>query len=216
MQPLGNIGKQEQTIKTESETKDESGNVTGKETKEIKVTGDAGIYHEIAKKKVPFSNAGKTVSFFATKKELKLGVDYNSAGKSYLIDNSGVSYLHWRNRHIFLDSESMMPIKLQAGTFKPSSRLWYQLFELGLLVSLHKGATTAPPKKQNSTTTLIMVFLLAFALGYFFALLYGHQISPAIGNQATTTITQSVSSHISSISTSVSTASTSTQIIINK
>lgn len=208
MQPLGNIGQQKQTSKIETEIKDADGNVTGKETKEVTVTGDAGIYHEIAKKKISFSNSGKTINFFATKKELKLGIDYNSAGKSYLIDNSGVSYLHWRNRHIYLDSESMLPIKLQAGTYKPSSRLWFQLFELGLIVALHKGASTAPTKKSNTNTTLFLVFALGGALGYFVAILYGHQLSPAFTEQTTT--------HISStISTIIAGSHTTTTTIVN-
>ena len=210
MQPLGNIGQQTQETNLETEVKDKDGNVTGKETKKVTVTGDAGIYHEIAKKKVPFSNAGKTINFFSTKKELKLGNDYNSSGKSYLIDNSGVSYLHWRNRHIFLDSESMMPIKLQAGTFKPSSRLWYQLFELALIVALHKGASTPPVKKSNTNTTIILVFAIGAALGYFLAISFGHQLSPAFFNPQTQT--QTISSTISTIIQGSHTITTTTNI----
>lgn len=221
MQPLGSIGRQEQTSKQETDILDADGKVIGKNTSEVKTTGDAGIYQEVAKKKVSFSNEGKIVNFFANKKELKLGVDYNTGSRSYLIDNSGVSYIHWRNRHIYLDSQSMMPIKLQAGTFKPSAKLWYVLFELALIVALHKGASTAPVKKSNTNTTLILIFFVGAALGYFLAISFGHVLSPAFFTQQTSTHTLSStistiigSQHTTVITTTINGTATTETVIL--
>lgn len=208
MQPLGNVGRETQTIETVKNILNDKGETVGTEKLIKSLTGNAGIYQEIAKKKFPYSKAGQTVNFFATKKELKLGNDYNSGGKTYLLDPLGVSYLHWRNRHIFLDSESMIPLKLQSGEFKPSSRLWYQLFELGLLIGLHKGASTAPAKTKNTNTTMIILGIVMFALGYFVALMYGHQLSPAFNPQ---TITSTSTSVLQSIHSSITT--TTVQVI---
>lgn len=208
MQPLGNVGIQSQTIETE--TKDAEGRVTGKTSTVTK--GNTGIYQEIAKKKVSYGTAGKTVNFFEDKRQKRLTGE--GGGKSYLVDNNGVSYIHWRNRHIFLDSESMMPIKLQAGEFRPSAKLWYTLYEEGLLKRLSGNASTPPAKTKNSNTTIIIIGVAMFALGYFVALTYGHQLSPAlypptIQTSQTTSISTSLQTIISHI-TSTSSASTTT------
>ena len=193
MQPLGNVGKESQTIESIKDILNSSGDKIGEEKSTKILSGNAGIYQEIAKKKVGFSNAGKTVNFFASKKELKIGNNMNATGKSYVVDPLGVSYIHWRNRHIYLDSESMIPMKLQSGQFNPSSRLWYQLFELGLLIGLHKGASTAPVKTKNSNLTLILIFAAAMAIGYFIGILYGGQLSPALVHPITSTTITSLS-----------------------
>ena len=209
MHPLGNAGKEQQTVTSEST--DDKGNKT---TSVKTISGNAGIYQEIAKKKFSYSHEGQTVNFFATKKQLKIGIDLNSTGKSFLLDNTGVSYIHWRNRHLYMDSESMLPMKSQSGQFNPSSRLWYQLYELGLLVGLHKGASTAPVKQKNSNLTLILIFAAAMAIGYFIGLLYGGTLSPALVHPITSTTILGSSTH--SITTSVSTVSTSTSTVIVK
>ena len=177
MQPLGNVSATQAETITEFDY--ENPETHQKEHKVIKniVKGNTGVYHEIAKKKVTFSMAGRTVNFFADPRK---PTSNQTKGISVFIDNTGVSYLHRGNKHIYFDSVSMTPIKLQSGTFNPDSHAWYKFFELGFLERVHKSTSSAPPKTKSSNTTLAMVLVVGILIGYFLAIMYGHQLSPAL------------------------------------